>query len=114
MSLSGGNLAFERTQGTPGIDYDSYIIFNGENIGKGFGPVVSGDNLAYYKVISGSPWSGGSVYHVIFNGDDLGEANRFGIQISGKNIAFQREVNGKKHVIFNGQDLGEGEGIVVS
>lgn len=110
MSLSGNNFAFERTA----ADYSSDIIYNGEDIGKGFGPVISGKHLAYFKVISGIESSGDAIYHVIYDGKDMGEGDQSSLQLSGDDIAFRRKINGVTQLIYNGEDLGEGDGVVLS
>ncbi len=46
-------------------------------------------------------------------GKDLGQG-KFIIRLSGNNIAFMKEIDGKSHIIFNGKDMGEGKFIRLS
>jgi len=97
--FSDGNYAFENTNGN--------IIFDGKNLGSakttgnsGSRVQVSGNHIVF---VSGEAEK---IPHVIYDGKDLGEG--VNPTISGDNIAYNIEVNGKQHILFNGKDLGEG------
>lgn len=98
-TFENGNYAF--------ADKDGNIIFNGKNLGlaktegtSGSRVQVSGNHIVF---VQGEEEK---IPHVIYDGKDLGEG--VNPTISGDNIAYNIEVNGKQHILFNGKDMGEG------
>ncbi len=143
LALSGDNYAFmtlrggcfkaksppDNSQCVPYDDLNSYVIFNGENMGIGTDDVTLKDghiifrrfsNLIYDGKDLGVVWpaplvSGnntvftkkeGEKEYLIFNGKDLGEGTN--PVLDGNNLAYEKKINNKRHIMFNGKDLGEG------
>lgn len=73
---------------------------------------IYGDTIAYVSSVAGSP-----DYYAFVNHENVGtiiqESGDDQIMLSGKNYAFEREIDGVSHIIYNGEDLGPGRNPVL-
>ncbi len=96
--LSGDHIAYVGY-----IDDKRHIIYDGKDLGEGTEVEISGDNIAYVGEVIMTPPFENNIY---LNGKKIGEGIG-GIILSGKNIAFTKNVNNERHIVFNGKDYGE-------
>jgi len=96
VGVSGDLLDFEGVES--GRPYQTYIVYDGKNLGAGFNPIVAGDHLLYEKVVGGD-------VHYIYDGNDVGKKSPHEILpwYHGETI---QEVNGEKHIFYKGKDWG--------
>jgi len=95
--LSGDHIAYVGY-----INDQRHIIYDGKDIGEGTEVAISGENIAYVGEVIMTPPFENNIY---LNGKKVGEGVG-GIWLSGKNIAFIKEVDNERHLIFNGKDYG--------
>jgi len=92
---------------TDSLTEKTHVIYNGKDLGEGYGITLAANNIAFLRDING-------INHVIYNGEDLGEVGPLYfspmIQLSKNNIAFLQAVDLNKNIcniIYNNQVLGE-------
>ena len=105
LQFDGSNYVYVRENlSDDKLNVINHIIYNGQDMGEGYAPQVSGGHLVFGRIIS--PGAPEYQLHVIYDGKDMGQHN--GYSILNEYFAYSKNVDSINQIIIDGKVFSKG------